>query len=310
MSGLQILLYLSVLFFAVVVAAKMIRIALMPVHLRWDLYPIPHEKGKGQYGGSYFEEVDWWNKPNDFSLFSELKEMGKEIFFLHSVWEHNRPLWVFSFPFHIGMYSLIGFLFLLVLGAILGAAGIAVSSTSSSVPGVALHYLTIVLGALGWVLSIFGAFGLILSRAFSKDMQGSTIFSDYVNLVFLLAVFIAGFLSWVSADHDYAALRGFVQGLITFSPATSLPTITALQLWLAAGLLVYFPFTHMTHVFAKYFTYHSVRWEDEPNLPGSKLEKEIKKTLGYRVTWAAPHVKSGATWAEAATAGEQEDKDE
>jgi hypothetical protein len=76
MSGLQILSYVSIAFFLVVVAAKMIRIARMPVHLRWDLYPIPHEKGRSYYGGSYFEEVNWWTKPMHFSLVSEVREMA------------------------------------------------------------------------------------------------------------------------------------------------------------------------------------------------------------------------------------------
>jgi hypothetical protein len=65
--------------------------------------------------------------------------------------------------------------------------------------------------------------------------------------------------------------------------------------------MFYFPFTHMTHLFGKYFTYHKVRWEDEPNFRGSKIEKAVTKALGYRQNWAAPHIKTGGTWADAAT---------
>ncbi len=309
MSGLQVLSYLSILFSLVVVISKMIRIARMPVHLRWDLYPIPHEKGKGKYGGSYFEEVDWWTKPKHFSLASELKAMAKEIIFVHSVYEHNRPLWVFSFPFHLGLYCLIGFVVLLTFGAILGAAGIEVSAASSSGVAAAAYHITVIIGSVGWILSIVGAFGLLLSRLSNEELRASTVLSDYVNLLFLLAVFSAGFVSWVSVDPAYAVLRGYVESTITFSTAGPLPAAVSVQLWLVVALLLYFPFTHMTHVFAKYFTYHVVRWADKPNIHGSKIEKAVSKSLGYRIDWSAPHIKSGGTWAEAATTNDENNKD-
>ena len=46
----------------------------------------------------------------------------------------------------------------------------------------------------------------------------------------------------------------------------------------------------MTHFFTKYFTYHSVRWEDSPNVSGGKMSKEIEKLLNQPVSWAAPHI--------------------
>ncbi len=65
------------------------------------------------------------------------------------------------------------------------------------------------------------------------------------------------------------------------------------------------PFTHMTHVVGKYFTYHKVRWADEPNIRGSEIEKSVESVLGSKITWSAPHIKSGGTWADAATAPEE-----
>ncbi len=310
MGGLQIASYVSVLFFIVVIAAKMIKIARMPVHLRWDLYPIPHEKGRGSYGGSYFEEIDWWTKPKNFSLFSEVKEMAKEIVFVKSVFEHNRPLWIFSFPFHFGMYSLIGFAALLVIGAIMGMAGISVSALSMSSIGVVVFYLTLLCGTIGWVLGIVGAIGLFFSRLAKRELRVATVLSDYVNLLFLLAVFVAGLWSWYSVDQSYAAARAYVQSWLTFHATGALPTAMAVQLGLTAALLFYFPFTHMTHMVGKYFTYHRVRWEDEPNIRGSKIEHAVQAALGRTISWSAPHIKTGGTWAEAATATEETKKDE
>lgn len=298
MGSLQILSYISILFFIVVVAARLVRISRMPVHLRWDLYPIPHEKGKSEYGGSYYEEIDWWTKPRSFSLYNELKEMGREIVFIQSLFQNNRSLWVFSFPFHFGMYCLIGFVLLLILGAILGAAGVEVSVARGGFSAI-VYYLTPMIGAVGWILSIVGAFGLLLSRLLNRELRAATVFSDYVNLIFLLAVFVAGFVSWQTADPAYDILRNYMQSLITFRAAVVLPVAVAIQLWLVVALLFYFPFTHMTHMFGKYFTYHKVRWEDEPNRRGSKMEKSITESLGYKVSWSASHIKTGGTWADA-----------
>jgi nitrate reductase gamma subunit len=299
MSGLQIAGYVAIVFFIVFVAAKLIKIARMPIHIRWDLYPIPHERGKGVYGGSYFEEIDWWTKPSNFSLFSEVRAMAWEILFVQSLFHHNRPLWYFSFPFHFGLYCLVGFLVLLSAGSMMEIAGITVAAGSGGLGGL-VYTLTLVLGAIGWILAILGAVGLFFSRLFGNELRKASVRSDYFNLLILLAVLVSGLVSWAAADTGYAHLRGFVQSMVTFVPIAPLPTAVALQLWLFAALLFYFPFTHMTHMLGKYFTYHTVRWEDHPNVRGSKIEKAVIEALGYKLTWAASHIKKG-TWAEAAT---------
>ena len=309
MSWLQVVSYMAILFFMVFVAARIIRIARMPVHLRWDLYPIPHERGKSRYGGSYFEEVDWWAKPKAFSLPGEIKEMAKEIIFIQSVFHHNRVLWIFSFPFHIGMYCLIGMASFALLGAIINLAGGTVSVSAGGL-GLLVHVLTIILGTIGWSLSAYGAIGLFLMRLGKHDLKQATVFSDFVNLLFLLAVFVTGIIAWFLVDPIYETMRGFLQSLISFSALPPLPQAIAVNLWITAALLFYFPFTHMTHMFGKYFTYHKVRWEDEPNTRGGHIEKTVSQYFGYRLNWSAPHIKAGSTWAEAAATTGEEKKDE
>jgi hypothetical protein len=67
--------------------------------------------------------------------------------------------------------------------------------------------------------------------------------------------------------------------------------------------LAYLPFTQMMHFVAKYFTYHEVRWDDNPVEPGGKLEKELLALLGQKPTWAGPHVRADGskTWVDIAT---------
>ena len=51
----QLTTYVSYLFIIVAYTVKVMKVARMPLHLRWELYPVAHEKGY-KYGGSYFEE--------------------------------------------------------------------------------------------------------------------------------------------------------------------------------------------------------------------------------------------------------------
>jgi nitrate reductase gamma subunit len=298
-STIQIAGLAAVLFCAAATAIKMIRIARMPVHLRWDLYPIPHEKGKGAYGGSYYEEVDWWTKPRAFALVSELKAMALEIFFVHSLFRNNRSLWLVSYPFHIGLYCLVLFALLLVAGSLMELAGVAVSAAAPGA-GAIIHYLTLLFGAVGWVLTAVGAAGLWLNRLARSELRNASVRSDYFNLAILLALSVSGFVAWAASDPDYAVLRRLVGATLTFGPSGEIPTPVVVQVGLASALLVYFPFTHMTHTFSKFFTYHSVRWEDHPNIRGGRIEKAVTEALGRRLTWAAPHIHQG-TWADAAT---------
>ena len=72
---------------------------------------------------------------------------------------------------------------------------------------------------------------------------------------------------------------------------------------LAFVFLAYLPFTQMMHFVAKYFTYHEIRWDDNPVEAGGKMEKEILELLGQSPTWAGPHVRADGkkTWVDIAT---------
>jgi hypothetical protein len=82
--------YLGIVFFLIAVAARFVFWSKMPMHLRWELYPVAHEGGgRAAYGGSYLEESDWWKKKREVSLLGELKVMVPEILFL--TWLLLRP---------------------------------------------------------------------------------------------------------------------------------------------------------------------------------------------------------------------------
>ncbi len=49
-SLMQVLSYVTILIFVIALVMKVARVLSMPIHLRWELYPIPHEKAFS-YGG-------------------------------------------------------------------------------------------------------------------------------------------------------------------------------------------------------------------------------------------------------------------
>ena len=301
---LHLLTYVCFLVFVVAVIAKIHKINSMPVHIRWELYPVPHESKRAHYGGSYYEEVDWWDKPREVSLIGEMKGMIPEMLFIKALWEHNRSLWYRSFPFHFGLYMLIGWAGLLVLGAIAQIAGITVAAGSGSTIGVGLHYLTILAGAIGLILATIGAAALLHRRMTDEELDGYTSPSHIFNLAFFLVGLLVAFFTYILADQTFSLARGYVQSLLTFNLAAPVGSpAVALEFALFSLLMAYVPLTHMSHFVAKYFFYHKIRWEDEPNIVGSKMEKQIQEVLGYPVSWAAPHIKGDGkkTWADVAT---------
>ena len=119
--------------FAVGCGAKALRYLRMPMHVRWELYPVAHEKGRAHYGGSYFEEVDWWTKPREVEKLAEVRTILEEVLTLKAVREHNRPLWLPSLLFHYGLYALC----LLGLALAAGAVAIRLGLPAGPLAGVA-----------------------------------------------------------------------------------------------------------------------------------------------------------------------------
>ncbi|MBI5249651.1 MAG: nitrate reductase gamma subunit, partial [Desulfomonile tiedjei] len=142
---LLLLTYASGLVFVGAFAKKILKYATMPMHVRWELYPIPHE-GKA-YGGSFFEEIDHWKKTRHKDHFAQYRFMVPEILFIRALYEDNRPLWYWSFPFHFGLYLCLGGLALLTIGALLEILGL---SPSASALASLVQALTQVLGVVGF----------------------------------------------------------------------------------------------------------------------------------------------------------------
>jgi nitrate reductase gamma subunit len=296
--------YAGIAIFIIAVIARFVMWSKMPMHVRWELYPVAHEGKKASYGGSFMEESEWWTKPREVSLVGELKAMVPEMLFLIALKEHNPKLWTRSFPFHFGLYLVGGCTALMVLGGVLSAV---VPSLMIGAVGSALAKLIPVLGGIGLVLGILGAVGL-LARRLTPPLRDYTAPADLFNLVFFIVAFGTAFLNFVLVDRDFGVVSSFVANLATFKMVpladAGMPTVLpALSVVLLSAITAYIPLTHMSHFVGKYFAYHAIRWHDEPNLRGGKQEKSIQELLNQPVAWAAPHIKGDGkkTWLDVAT---------
>mgnify|MGYP005838863947 CR=1 FL=1 len=275
--------WVSVIVFIFMVVYRSVKYASMPLSLRWELYPVPHEP-KG--GGSYMEEVDFVKKPLHANRIAGLIEMGSEVFYLKKVKDHNRfGIWPFALSMHWGIYLFFLWVLLLLI---------------ETVFKVNILPVTNVCGKIAFVLGAFGSLGLILKRIGAKKLALYTAPEDYFNLLFLLAIFATGIISW-SIDPSFIFSRAYVKEIVFFEPSpVKLPAVVLLNFILFELFLLYMPFCKLLHWLAKYFTIDKIIWDDAFKVKDSPADKKVLKQLGYVVTWRGPHIVPGKTWLEEA----------
>jgi len=281
---------------------RVVKVMLMPAHLRWDLYPIPKgSRERQRYGGSYFEETDWWTKPVETGRGGEVTFMLKEVFFLRGVFENFRTLWVWSLLLHWGLYLYVVSAATVIVIAVSGAH-LAFARAVLSNAAYAGFVAACTVGAIGSI-------GLLATRVFNSRLKGFTTRATVFNLCLLAAIFGSGLIALINPG------RGPLSALaeaVNWRHATALYPAANCHLVLVALFLAYFPFTHMTHMYMKYFTWHGVRWDDAPARCDRGIRENISKNLARRVTWQASHIHSASeqTWASVASGSGQHGKTE
>ena len=296
---LHLITYASLVIFALAVGIRAYRLFSMPPHLRWELYPVAHDKN-AKYGGSYLEEIDWWEKPRYNSFVGMLKGMIPEMIFIKALFVHNRPLWYRSFPFHFGLYILIAFLgltgfnsFLQIVGADFGARLFRL-----------LAQLTALTGWVGLGMATAGAAALLHRRLTNEELQDYTNLAHLFNLGFILVTLLIAMLAFAVVDPTFAMLRGYVATLLTFNAGAPLGSVlVGTAILLGSLLIAYIPLTHMSHFFTKWFMWDKIRWDDEPMTKGCAMEPLVNECLRQTVTWSGPHLKADGkkNWVDIAT---------
>jgi nitrate reductase gamma subunit len=251
------------LFFICGTAIRILRIAAMPIHVRWELYPVPE------------------------SSIEKARVMLFEVLLLKGVYEHHRSLWLGSWLFHSSLYLLIGVAGLSLVGSLAMWARDTIASCITP------------LSVIAFAFGTAGTAVLILMRLLNARMRFFASFAALFNLALLLAIFVSG-LAYVFT-HPAFAYKMIAQSgsLLALNPAPSLDPLAVVHLCLLAFFIAYFPFTQMAHGALKYFMYHSVRWDDRSAEQIPKCAEEMKRYLAFPVSWSASHIRDGkATWAE------------
>ena len=146
------------------------------------------------YGGSYMEEVDWWNKPYKTSRLNEFKYMVPEILFLRGLWKENRSLWWLSFPFHLGLYLMMATFVLLLFHAFFALGGFA-----ALVVGVLLSGLIVATGWTGLIAGSDRQSGHILQRLTDRELRAYSSFADYFNILFIFLFYLFALMTCLPA---------------------------------------------------------------------------------------------------------------
>jgi nitrate reductase gamma subunit len=295
MSGIfwHVFTFSAILIFLVIAAFRILAIIKQPEHLRWELAPIPHDKGKGKSSGSYLEEYEWWRKPRRRSYIAPIIYMLREIFLMRGIWKNNRGLWPFSSLLHSGIYL---FIVTFVLDIVI--AVFIITGVPTSILNVFLN-ITSVLALAGYLAGGLGAISLILKRRLDSNYRAFTTRAMYFKLAFLGAVFISGIWAWAASAAFASETSQFIKNLITLESGISAGVPLTTHIIISLLFIVYLPFTDMLHFMAKYFTHHAVRWNDKPL--DKKMNKKLEKLITKPVGWSAPHAGSGKSWAEIAS---------
>ncbi|MFC2067578.1 hypothetical protein ACFLTP_00950 [Chloroflexota bacterium] len=299
MSLPQIATYISYVFVVVAYTVKVWKYFTIPKGVRWELYPVATEKAhKFKYGGSYFEEPEFWTKPIHKSQIRGIWEMAKKYLTMWGYFRRVRSYWFALYPWHVGFYLIVLFHGLSLLGAILiRTSNLEITFDSPSIGGLILYYATIIIALSSFILGLIGSIGLLIKRVVDTGLRDYASPQNYFNYIFFFAVFASGLVSYAVADPTFTGYRELWVGLISFKGVNVL-TAEYVHIMLFSAFLIYLPFTRSTHYITKILAFFKVRWDDSPNFGSPEADMKLAETLNRQVTWSASHIQTGQTWGE------------
>jgi nitrate reductase gamma subunit len=300
MIFLLLMVWASYFYIAGTYGYRSIKYALMPVHLRWELYPVPHEEGS-KHGGSYLEELEWWTKPRKKSFFKDLLFIVRDYLTFFQYFQLNRAYWVVLYMWHVGFYLIVAFHGLVAIGALAMIGGVEVSAGSTNGGALFLYYLTIVTGVAGFGLGCLGSIGVFARRLTDSDLGAFASSQNFFSYVFYFFVFLSGLIAWAAFDTSFVLYREFYHAVFTLNMDVNVDAALVSHAVLFALFLFYMPSTQAMHYATKFFAYFATRWNDSPNTRGSKVEQKLQELLKQPVTWSAPHIQTGKDWVEVCT---------
>jgi nitrate reductase gamma subunit len=303
---LGILTYFAYFFIVFMYTMKSVKYVRLPIHLRWELYPVMH-KPRHRHGGSRMEELDGHSRVRQGGLMRSILYLLKEYVSLSEYFKRQKGYWSVIYPWHVGFILIITFHILAFFGALILIAGVPVAADSPAVGGRIFYFVMLFCGVVSFAAGLVGSIGVLIRRVVDSNLRDYAAPQQYFTYLFCLAVFGSGLYSWWFVDPTLSEYRQFWVGLVTLHPVTVAPA-SAFHITLFDLFLIYLPFTRSMHYVTRVFAFFLIRWDDRPNTRGGKVEHELLAQFGRRVSWSAPHVKEGGTWAEQVVHGSEGDK--
>jgi len=300
----NVLLILTIFSYVFVVAAYSVKVRkyfLMPRNVRWEIYPVATEGGeKAKYGGSYFEDLEFWTKPRHKNTTAGVWELVKKYLTMWGYFRRVRSYWFAVYPWHMGFLLIVLFDGLILLDAILmKTINLDVSVGAANLGGQFLYYMTLVVGLVSFTLGCIGSIGLLIKRIFDEGLREYASPQNYFNYVFFLTMFATGWVAWI-VDPTFAGLREFFVGVISLE-GVEVSAAEYSHILLFALFLFYLPFTRSTHYITKIFAFFKIRWDDEPHFGSPDADQKLAEVLSWRISWSAPHIQTGQSWGETVT---------
>ena len=295
---LIVLTYIAYVFIVAVYAIKVRKWLKLPVHIRWDLYPVIHEE-QYRYGGSYYEKPEWWTQPRPKNTGRSLWHALKDNFYMGEYFKRNPLYWLFLLPWHLGFIFIILFHITCFFAATAMVGGVTIASDSPQLLGQIFYGILMAFAVIAFIGGTFGCIGMPIMRLVDRGLRTYAMPMNYFNYIFFLLVYVSGLYSWLALDPTLAEYRMYWVGLITLTPPDLNPG-TIFHILLFDIFLIYLPFTRSTHYITRLLAYFKIRWDDEPNFRGSMLEKQLNDLLAQKLSWDAPHILKGQSWVEAA----------
>ena len=274
-----------------------------PLHVRWELYPVPHEGKKSSYGGSFMEETEWWNKKRHIEHWYDIMGIIREVLLLEATFKHNNKLWFRTYPFHFGLYMLMGGTIIMVICVLLEFCGL--NPQGGFMMFVRNVINVVVLG--GAFAIVGGGIALIERRKNDPNLKAYTTPEHFLNLGAFVVFGLLTLCAWAfnpCGDGYYGLAHEFIRNMFTFTFAPIHSTFFVLSMLVGFFLMIWIPMTNMQHLILKYFMYHDIRWGDAPTSESEANQKKINEMIGnYHPTWAADHIEGDGskTWADVAT---------
>lgn len=273
-----------------------------PSHIRWELYPIPHEGKRAAYGGSYMEEVNWWEHKHEPNHMGDLIYLLREVFFLEATFHHNRPLWYRTYPFHVGLYLLMGGAIILIITAVLRMFGL---PADGCIIGFFYWFIQI-MSFVGCICLLYGGIGLMVRRLTDEGLRMFSTFEHFFSIGLFSMFGLIGLITWLTNESFARCAGDFVYNALTLNFVGVGSGGFIVHMCLGFILMLLIPVSFMSHILLKYFLYHDIRWEDVATCTSTKRQAAINDLLQYKCTWAAPHINPNGedkTWVQIATSG-------